>query len=324
MKHIFPLIMGFFLLTMISCAEKGDNAAQKKALVDRWLQLWNSGDMQLAEGLFSDQFVAHIPNFPNVSGLESYTQEVIRTGTDITDFQAILEDIVVEGDHAAGRFTATGTVQGELMGMPVDTAGYTNTWIVLFHFIEDSIREEWWEFDMLGVMQQLGVIPFTEEGPPALQRTDPEDFVWSPPSPVTGDPGNPDINKALVMREFDAWNQKDVVVLMNVLDEVYADEFVYHDPARPHVTGLAGYKNWAASECLDPFPDLVLNVVEIFAEEDKVVARWTFTGTHAALGKEITQTGNSIYRIADGRIVEGWCAFDMLGTINQMQDTSEQ
>ncbi len=324
MKNIFLLFMVTSVFLVSTCTQKADIVNQKKLVIDRWLELWNTGNPALADVVFTSDFASHIPHFPQVTDLETYKEEVVRTDTDIEGFHATLEDVVVDGNRVAGRFTAAGKARGELMGMPVDTSHYTNTWIVVYHFTDNKIAEEWWEFDLLGVMQQLGVMPQSSEGPPALQRSAPQDFVWSAASNITGDPGNPESNKALVQREYTAWNLRNVDTLMAVLDEVYSPDFVYHDPARPQITDLAGYKKWAVDEVLTPFPDLIMPVEDIFAQGDKVVVRWTFTGTYIVFGKPVTQSGTSIYRIADGKIVEAWCDFDMLGTVQQIKAMSEQ
>jgi predicted ester cyclase len=317
MKNYLLFSLGLFVLTMSACSDEIDNVAEKRIVIERWLELWSSGDLSIADQIFTGDFTAYVPQFP-VYNTESYKEEVTKTATTIQDLHGFIEDIIVEDHKVAGRFTLTGTAHGEFAGVQVDSTGYTNTWIIIFHFVDGRISKEWWEFDILGVMQQVGIVPPTAEGPPAMQRTTPENFVWGASSDITGDPGDPESNKALVMREFETWNERDGDKLTNVLDDIYAADFVHHDPARPHVTDLAGYKRWAVEECLIPFPDLTLTVEDIFAEGDKVVVRWYFMGTFIMTGGQITQTGNTIYRIADGKIVEAWCAFDMLGTVKQM------
>ena len=75
------------------------------------------------------------------------------------------------------------------------------------------------------------------------------------------------------------------------------------------------------------FPDGHFTVEDTIAEGDRVVSRYTFRGTHqgrwtAALGtpptgKHVTISGNEIFRIADGRIVEQWAQFDIIGALRQ-------
>lgn len=288
-------------------------------MINAWLELWNTQNPNIADRLFAPEFKSHIPQFPQVTDVESYKEEIRRTGTEVADFRVKLDDLIEAGTKVAGRFTATGTAQGELMGMPVNSTTYTNTWIVVLRLAGGKIAEEWWQFDLLGVLQQLGIMSPTPEGPPAMRRSAPEDFAWSSPSESTGDPGDPRSNKALVMREYEAWSEGNAGSLLAVLDEIYADDFIYHDPARPHVTDLAGFRQWAVDEVLEPFPEFTLSVEDVLAGGDKVVVRWDFAGTFQSSGKPVTQTGTTIYRIADGRIVEEWCSFDMLGTVQQMK-----
>ena len=58
---------------------------------------------------------------------------------------------------------------------------------------------------------------------------------------------------------------------------------------------------------------------DILAEGDRVASRWTVNGTHQGelggmppSGKKLTISGLSIYRIADGKIVEGWVQDDTM------------
>ena len=73
------------------------------------------------------------------------------------------------------------------------------------------------------------------------------------------------------------------------------------------------------------FPDLVLSTEDLIAEGDKVVLRWSATGTHQggfmgvpATGNKVTVTGIGIDRIEGGRIVEHWEQFDAMGMMQQM------
>jgi steroid delta-isomerase-like uncharacterized protein len=61
------------------------------------------------------------------------------------------------------------------------------------------------------------------------------------------------------------------------------------------------------------------------AEGDKVVTRWTATGTHKGelmgippSGKKVRVTGIAIDRLEDGKIVESWSSFDQLGMLQQI------
>lgn len=73
------------------------------------------------------------------------------------------------------------------------------------------------------------------------------------------------------------------------------------------------------------FPDGQWAIEDQVAEGDRVVTRWTFTGTHAgtfmgieATGRELHITGICIDRIAGGKIVEVWEEWDTLGMMQQL------
>ena len=74
------------------------------------------------------------------------------------------------------------------------------------------------------------------------------------------------------------------------------------------------------------FPDLTMQVDDIFGAGDKVVVRFTMTGTNSGplfglppTGRKVTMTGIGIYRFAPhGRIVEEWYENDAIGQMRQL------
>jgi predicted ester cyclase len=68
-------------------------------------------------------------------------------------------DLIAEGDKVAGRWTARGTHKGDLFGIPPTGKQGTVTGIDIYHFAGGKIEENWSNWDALGLMQQLGVIP---------------------------------------------------------------------------------------------------------------------------------------------------------------------
>ena len=80
------------------------------------------------------------------------------------DMQMNAEEVLVSGDRTVTRGTATGTHQGELMGMPPSGKRIEVKFIDIMQFNDAGVvREHWGLMDMLSMMQQLGAIP---EGPP--------------------------------------------------------------------------------------------------------------------------------------------------------------
>jgi steroid delta-isomerase-like uncharacterized protein len=128
-------------------------------------------------------------------------------------------------------------------------------------------------------------------------------------------------NKAETRRAIkEFWNQGN----MELLDEFWAPNYVNHDPSNPEVRDLEGFKQWVIT-VRNAFPDLNVTIDDLIAEGNKVVLRWSFRGTHKgefgkipATGKQVTITGITISRIADGKTVESWWSDDDLGLLQQL------
>jgi steroid delta-isomerase-like uncharacterized protein len=112
---------------------------------------------------------------------------------------------------------------------------------------------------------------------------------------------------------------------LDLADELYAPDYVLHDPSLPEdLHGPEGLKRYAAMS-RGAFPDARVSVEDQIAEGDKVVDRWTATGTHTGdlmgvppTGRRIEVSGITIGRFAGGKIVEDWYQGDDLGMMRQL------
>jgi steroid delta-isomerase-like uncharacterized protein len=109
-----------------------------------------------------------------------------------------------------------------------------------------------------------------------------------------------------------------------VIDEAISPNFVYRTSAFPEFHGPGGFKEFF-TEHRKTFPDLHYTVEDVVAEGDKVVARWTASGTHtgdmmgiAPTGKLVKAPGITIFRFAHGHIVEGRTVWDALALLQQL------
>jgi len=288
--------------------------AANKALVRRLIEeTFNRDNLDVTDEVIAPSFVRYKANVPGREGPEGYKQLVKVFRTAFPDLRVTIEDMIAEGDKVAIRQTYRGTHKGDLMGNPPTDRPVTFTGMCLYRIADGKLAEEWIEYDALGMMQQIGAVPPMSGIMPALDRRD-EDYPWSTLSGVTGDPGDPETNKAVIRRNTDeVWNQ----VKVDVIDEIYASPFVNHDPVWPGITGdIESYKVWAVE--LHSFPDMHETMDDIIAEGDKVVSRWTVRFTDPSSGKQLTGRGMDIWRFADGKIVERWSSKDFLGLAQQM------
>jgi steroid delta-isomerase-like uncharacterized protein len=111
-----------------------------------------------------------------------------------------------------------------------------------------------------------------------------------------------------------------------VADEILAPDFVMHSPGMPSelTHGPEGMKRLATA-MRTAFPDLQTTHEDTISQGDKVVIRWTLSGTHTGPWLGIPPTARSfrvsgidIFRIVDGKLVELWQEGDTLGFLQQL------
>jgi len=131
-------------------------------------------------------------------------------------------------------------------------------------------------------------------------------------------------NKALARRSWEAPDNLDI------LDEVYAPDFVWHEPDQ-EIRGPEEARQFITMY-KTAFPDLSATVEDEIAEGDKVVTRWTIRGTHQgeieefgpATGRQMELEGITISRIKGDQIVEEWNRYDNLSVMQQLGLAPEQ
>lgn len=67
--------------------------------------------------------------------------------------------MIAEGDKVAVRWIAHGTNQGVFLGIPPTGKKVAVTGIDIFRIAHDKLQEAWVNSDILGMLQQMGVIP---------------------------------------------------------------------------------------------------------------------------------------------------------------------
>jgi steroid delta-isomerase-like uncharacterized protein len=111
---------------------------------------------------------------------------------------------------------------------------------------------------------------------------------------------------------------------LGAIADYFSPDVVDHAVASGAPAGIEGVRQ-TITMFLGAFPDLSMALEDLVAEGDRVVARWTMRGTHrgASLGmpptgKPLSLPGVSVLRIAGGKVVETWVAFDQLGMLRQL------
>ena len=120
------------------------------------------------------------------------------------------------------------------------------------------------------------------------------------------------------------WEEIWVKGNLNAVDELCSPDYLFYDPRGGDPLDREGYKQ-DVMEWFNSFVEVEAPVQDIVAEGDKVVIRWTWSGTHVAefwgalpTGRQITMTGITILQIVGGKIVEEWEESDLLGMMRQL------
>jgi steroid delta-isomerase-like uncharacterized protein len=131
-------------------------------------------------------------------------------------------------------------------------------------------------------------------------------------------------NKALARRLLEEGFSQGKV---EVVDEVLDPDFVCYDPNSEsgEVRGSDTIKG-EIEYFRNAVPDLTYTIEDQIAEGDKVVTRYTVSGTHqgeffgvSPTGKRISMSGVSIDRFEGGKMVEEWPEYDLLGVMRQLE-----
>ncbi|MFY9588372.1 MAG: ester cyclase [Actinomycetota bacterium] len=129
-----------------------------------------------------------------------------------------------------------------------------------------------------------------------------------------------DRNKEIVRRIYEeVINKRE----LDLLDELVKPDYIEHDPLPGQGEGINGIKDRLSMliEGLDP----TFTIEDVIAEADKVVVRWTNSGTNLgdflgtpATGKPFSIAGIDIYRLESGKLAEHWHVVDMFAQMIQL------
>ena len=127
-----------------------------KALVRRYVELWSTGNLAIADEILAPNYVDH--THPNAApGPESVKEQVAEFRAGFPDAQIIIEQMIGEGDIVAFRFVLRGTHQGTFAGLPPTGKLDTLTGMDFIRIADGKMVELWSSQDTLSWAIQLGL-----------------------------------------------------------------------------------------------------------------------------------------------------------------------
>jgi len=117
------------------------------------------GNLGVIDELVASNYVGHDPAQPDMQGPEGIKEFITGYLAGFPDGRITIDGQLAEGDMVATRWTGRGTHKGELMGIPPTGKQVTVSGITISHVKNGKVVEEWSNWDTLGMLQQLGVVP---------------------------------------------------------------------------------------------------------------------------------------------------------------------
>ena len=122
--------------------------------------LFNRGDLTVADERFAADILLHSPASEEpVRGRDAVVDFIVKLRVAFPDLHMVIEDLVAADDRIVTRCTTRGTHLGDYFGVPPTGHQVEITEVQIFRIEDTRIEELWLVFDVLGVLQQLHMIP---------------------------------------------------------------------------------------------------------------------------------------------------------------------
>ena len=132
---------------------------QNKLLARRCFKALADNDQTTLKELLAPDFLAHMPNMPGPLNREAFRQHLGMFAVAFSDGRMTVEDQIAEGDKVVTRATWRAIHSGNFQGLPPTGRQVAIGAIIVQRLKEGKIVEYWPLFDMMGLMQQLGLVP---------------------------------------------------------------------------------------------------------------------------------------------------------------------
>ena len=131
-----------------------------KALVRRYVEeVLNQKSLAVVDELFAPTFIDHDSSMPEAKGPEGIKGLAAMVHASFPDVHFTIEDMIAEGDKVVYRYSVRGTHRKDFMGIAATGKQISFTGIHIYRVDSGKLQEEWENWDTLGLMRQLGVIP---------------------------------------------------------------------------------------------------------------------------------------------------------------------
>jgi steroid delta-isomerase-like uncharacterized protein len=143
-----------------NCGKRSTLALDTTALMrQQYDEIWQRKDFAAIDRWVSPNVIDHMPMPGLGCDFDGHKQAVMSVLLAFPDADFTIEDVISEGDVAVGRWSMRGTHSGELLGVPPTGKQVRMTGMDMIRFEDGLIAEVWHIEDILGMLQQVGVLP---------------------------------------------------------------------------------------------------------------------------------------------------------------------
>lgn len=154
---VASLRQDFGLSTLVKRKERM-STEQNKLIVLQFYQAFDSRKIDQAMALLAPNFIAHMAGVPEPLDSVGFKQFGMAFYLAFTHGQHTFEEVIVAGDKVVTCGTFTATHLGKFRGLP-PTGKQIKLSVMHIDRVEGSkIVEHWGQGDVLGLMQQLGIV----------------------------------------------------------------------------------------------------------------------------------------------------------------------
>lgn len=155
-------VVAFFsvLCLTFSCQQQvkeGLTEEEAKALVEKDLEIWNEGNLNLADELYSPEFLYRPTDVrKDIVGIDAFKELVKGTRTTYPDFNIKSKELIIKGDRIVNHWMLTCTNTGPLGELPPTNKKVQISGITIFKVVNGKIAEEMIFYNYAAIYRQLG------------------------------------------------------------------------------------------------------------------------------------------------------------------------
>jgi steroid delta-isomerase-like uncharacterized protein len=170
-KDLFGTLIGyihrdtkqFFLPDHLKSTQQGEcrmSREQNEAIARRFIQVWGVGNLEIVDELAASNISVYYPLLGDtLHGREAFKQTLLAVNTNLPITDVVCEEVFAQDDKVLLRWSVRATHTGVFLGVPPTGKRVVWTGITVYHIVDGKVIEERGESDVLGVLQQLGVVP---------------------------------------------------------------------------------------------------------------------------------------------------------------------